>query len=345
MSDLSKFDHNQKLNENTSKVSSPILEKLKEFVREKHYLFDYYHRHKNIQRQSKFKIIWNTIINYFWRNKFQKILTFIILICFSILLIEAFTKSIDDVFIAIVFLTWFILWCIQAVLYQIPYYKEMWEDINTPTKIIDLAEEYDPSNHLKFIKYIANNNTVRDIKREEQRFKIVIISQARAKNIVNSAIPIISFVFVVFVLVIFGIPQNWGNSLEIATIAGFGIIPFITISLSFFIELVSKNLIIYQHCLFILQEALIIAEEREYHQKYISVNNINEKYELILKELQNIAKETKSSQKKSSINKNTKKGSLMEELMKIKTIEAPEDFSTNFDSYMSGDKGARRDIH
>ncbi|MGK7952559.1 MAG: hypothetical protein AB4368_28165 [Xenococcaceae cyanobacterium] len=57
MSDLSEFDHNQKLDENTSKVSSPILEQLKKFVRKKHYLFDYYHRHKNIQRSSKFKII------------------------------------------------------------------------------------------------------------------------------------------------------------------------------------------------------------------------------------------------------------------------------------------------
>lgn len=357
MSHSSKIVDKHQSDELISETSSLISQQLKEFVKNKYYSFDYYRRHKELKPPSKKEIFINAIVDFFWKSKAQKILSSIILFCFTVFLVEIFTKKIPSTFLVGVFILFLLVYLILLIVYSIPNNivrikiksnPTKWLDLSEkddPTKWIKLAEEHDPNEHRKIIENIGNNNSVRDIKIEEQRYKIVTISQAKRKKTTDTTIPLISFLYGMLILFVFGIPEDWENILEIATVAGFGIIPLIQIILSLFAESSSVSLLIYQHCLFILQEALIIAEERENNQKNNSVENIDEKYELILQELQNITKEIKKNKKPSSINKNTKQGSLMKELMKIKTIEAPEDFSTNFDSYLSGDKGAGTDIH
>ena len=342
------MNNQQKLDEHILETSS-ISQQLKEFVKNKYYLFDYYRRHKELKPPSKKEFFINAIVDFFWKSKAQKILTSILFFCFTIFLIEIFTEKINSAFLLSVCILFLVLYFILSIIsstsnnkvkIKIKSNPTKWLDLSEkddPTKWLDLAEEHDPNEHRKIIENIGNKNSVRDIKIEEQRYQIVAISQAERKKQTDKIIPLISFLFAMLILVIFGIPQNWGNTLEIATIAGFGIIPLIQIILPLFAKS-SVSLLIYQHCLFILQEALIIAEERETSLKNISVENINEKYELILQDLQNITKEIKKNKKHSSINKNIKGKNLFRELKKIKIANAPEDFSTNFDSHRNNDE-------
>ena len=331
MSDLSELGNNQKLDKYILNDSSPILEQLKEFIANKNHLFDYYRRHKNVQKPSKSKIICDFIRDFFWKTHFQKILTFFILICFSIFSIEIVTRNVDKLIVGTTFLVYLILSYVQFVAYLILQAKVIIKDIKKTKKWLDIANTYDPNNHINIISNIGEKNSAKDIKIEEQRFKIIIISQTRAKALVNSAIPLVSFLYVLFGLFVFGSPQDWGINLEPYKFLGVGIVYLIIMLFSFFVELMSRNLVIYQHCLLILQEALTIAEKREKNNKLISVKHFNEKYEYLLQELKNITKEMKTKEKKSSINKNIKGKNLFKELKTIKIVDAPRDFSTNFD--------------
>ena len=292
MSKLSKIFKEHEKEQKLSKIQK----ELRKFIKHGYYSFDYYSRHKTIKKQPIVKIIFNRIVNFYFENKFSRRLTYIIV--FIILftrIYKYFTKpSINSEWILFIAL----LICItslfiQMLIFQFPYWQKLREDLSNPAMSIDIASEYNPVNHINTIESIVETNSIRDIKKEEHRFRLVIISQERAKNIADSAIPLISFLYAIFALLIFGVPKNWGDSLEIATFAGFGIVPLTTVIFSFVTELLYRNLLIYQHCLFILQEALITAEERETTQKNISVENLHEKYELILQELQNITKEIK----------------------------------------------------
>ncbi len=165
-----------------------------------------------------------------------------------------------------------------------------------------------------------------------------MLTQVRSKEIGDSLIPLLSIIYVLFLFWVFGNPQS-------ITIGGIGLNSIVIFSLAFLAKISYKNLLINQHCLFILQKALLIAEEREKSNKLISVEDVNEKYEYLLQELKNIAQELKTKDKKSSINKNIKGKNLFQELKKIKITDAPRDLSTNFNSYIDREKSAGTDIH
>ena len=97
MGNLSKIGNKDRSDEDIFfKMPSSISQPLKEFVKEKNYLFDYYRRHKNLKQPSRLNLLWNTIGDFFCGNKLQKIFTFLILVCCTIFLIQVFTKSLDQ---------------------------------------------------------------------------------------------------------------------------------------------------------------------------------------------------------------------------------------------------------
>lgn len=252
-------------------ISPQISQELKHFVGEKHYLFDYYRRHKNLEEPSWIKSLWKTTIDLYWKKKNSRWFTISILFLMSLgLSISFFIDSISNekLIVNTIVLMCCTLTVIQFIIIDSP--QELLKKQHNPIRHIDLAAEFDPSNHLDIIKSIGENNSVKDINIERQRFQIVIISQTRFKNIGDSAIPLIAFFYGIFIVWIFGIHEILGESLNIVTtILGFGLIPLIARVLSFITELSSENLLIYQHCLFILEEALIIAQGKEDESKLL----------------------------------------------------------------------------
>lgn len=341
MNNSSKISNNLVFGEHISEASARILTQLNNFIYEQHYLFDYYKRHKHLEKLSFMQIIINSIKDFFWKNQFQKFLTFLIVVCFIVISSKSWINIFNDI-IKLTTAIYLVSLYIQVIVFLLPYFKKGLNKIKNPKNskyIIDLAS-YDISNHLEYASNIGNNNSIQEIELEEDRFKITMFDQARSKEIGDSFIPLLSIIYVLLLLWFLGNPQ-------VITLGGVGIASFLTLLFSFLVKFSYKNLLINQHCLFILQKAIAIAKKREGQASKhdISLNDINQKYSFILKELQIILKETKANKKVSSINKNIKGKNLFKELKNIKITDAPRDLSTNFDSYINRGESAGTDIH
>lgn len=234
----------------------------------------------------------------------------------------------------------------QFSIYLIILLSDLIPDLKRKTKIKQDIRYTEISTIDKFVKKLLfKKYSLLELKYEEENLK-----ENLAKNEkIQQSLPISLLIFILGSLYImeYMIGISAQNIIDAFPTVFKGLSFFIVITVIFplfFKADYFSNIKFQKQALTALKKAQIL-HEREKVQKNLSIENINEKYESILQELQNITKEIKKDNKPSSINKNTKKGSLMKKLMEIKTIEAPEDFSTNFDSYQSGDKGAGTDIY
>lgn len=245
-----------------SETSADILMQLNNFVSEKHYLFDYYKRHKHLNKPSLSRVFVGIIGNvndFFLKSKIQKSLTISIAIC---LLIGVANKLgiiiFNDIIISTIKSIYLLLFYTQAIIFLYPNIIKGIRDISNfnSSKYISNVISYDISTHLKYAYDIGNNSSSKDIAVEKDRFDIAILDQTRSKEIGDSFIPLISIVYVALISLVLG-----GS--KIISIGGVGVTTIITFLLFFIVKKIDESLLINQHCLFVLQKALTIAKERE----------------------------------------------------------------------------------
>ena len=261
MNNSSEISNYQVFGEYISEASAQILAQLNDFVREKYYLFDYYKRHKHIQKQPILQILFNSLRDLFWESWLQKILTFLIAMSFLVIfIIKSWNNNIDELFISISALIYLLSLSIKILIFLFSDFKTNIRKNNNHYKYIYAVASYNISNHLNYINNIGNNYNSKYIEIEEDRFKIAMIDQARSKEIADSFIPLFSTIYAIVIFFLFG------N----VTLKGVSIFSLIATVFSILIKISYKRSLINQHCLFILQKALAIAKKRE---KKASNNN------------------------------------------------------------------------
>ncbi len=328
MSDSPQIRNHQKLNQNNQKNSSRILEELKEFIPEGNRKFNFYDKRVSIK---------TSLLSQIWNNRWFVFIGILIIISCLVIPIALELNFPEQLVLHIVY------WILGIIFLLIGcfYYKlyRAWKNLilKTWTKSIsEVQKNFNCINYQTIIKKIGNKYKSEDIKEAEITFKITNIFKTSGKLLINAIIPIMSIVFILLFIHGIGIPVTKLQALSryrtLIGLSGIGLVTLTIILFNLLTELVCQDIVIYQQCILILQEAYSIAKNKEDEAKFALITKVSRQYELLLKEIQNIGQNIDINQDESSINKNIKGKKLFQELKKIKIVDAPRDFSTNFDS-------------
>lgn len=189
-------------------------------------------------------------------------------------------------------------------------YREFIKTIkNTRKKAIDRAANYNIDSYYEVINILGNQFKQKALNKEEIRFNFIINERKYRKNILVKLTPALAIIIVLAGFYTFGIPNydQITNKFFNTFLSISGIIAIVKIALDICNELLSKDVIVYERCVLILQKAQSIAKEKE-------------------------------EKRASSINKNVKGKNLFRELRKIKIADAPVNPSTDSDYYKNDDE-------
>lgn len=180
---------------------------------------------------------------------------------------------------------------------------------NTRKEAIDRAASYDIDSYYEVINILGNQFKQKALNQEEIRFNLIINERKYRKNILIKLTPALAIIIVLAGVYTFGMPnyEQITNKFFNTFLSISGIIAIVKIALDVYNELLSKDVIVYERCVLILQKAQNIAKKKEEKRNY-------------------------------SINKNVKGKNLFRELRKIKIADAPVNPSTDSDYYKNDDE-------
>ena len=128
------------------------------------------------------------------------------------------------------------------------------------------AQAYSFDSYYEIIEELGENFYAEHLQREELRFQLIIEQRKRNSNIFSKGTALLSILFVVVAILIFGAPKPETEiNLLFGTIAGFSGVSFVVkVAFDVILEwLNSQDIDVYTKCILILQHAQIIAKEEE----------------------------------------------------------------------------------
>ena len=128
------------------------------------------------------------------------------------------------------------------------------------------AEAYNFNPYYELINELGENFYAEHLQREELRFKLILEDRRKESNIIQKGSLLISILLIVLAIWIYGPPkEDTEISLLFDTIVGFSGISFVVkVALDILLEWRDQqDMDVYNKCIFILQNAQIIAKEEE----------------------------------------------------------------------------------
>ena len=333
----SELSNNQEPNQNTQQKSSGILEELKEFIPKGNSKFNFIDKKVTLKK---------SVMGSIWKNRWLVLILFMMII--NLLLIRIFLElnfSDNLIYHAVYGLLFAMV--VLSIYFFIQLYRD-WKNLILKTwkkSIAIVQSNFDCSNYHTFIKQIGDKYKIEEIKEAEIIFKITSIFKTGSKLLINVIVPIMSIVLIWIFINVIGISatkiQAISKYITLIGISGIGVVTFTVIVFNLLTELICQDLVVYQQCILILQEAYHVAKNKEDEEKFSLISKVYQQNKLILNAIQNIENKKASS----SLNKNIKGKNLFKELKNIKITDAPRDLSTSFDFYMNRGESAGTDIH
>lgn len=133
---------------------------------------------------------------------------------------------------------------------------------NTKIKAIQRLRNYNTNSYHQIIQELGSNFTKNDLSKAEVEFRSITNQIKDRKGFLSKINPFLAIVIVILIIFLFGLPNfnQQGNQIFSSILSASGIITIIKIVLDIYIELVSKDLVIYDQCILVLQKSQNIAE-------------------------------------------------------------------------------------
>ncbi len=132
---------------------------------------------------------------------------------------------------------------------------------NTKIKAIQKVRNYNSNSYYQIIQELGSQFTKNDLSKAEVKFRAIINQIKDRKGFLSKLNPFLAITIVILIIFLFGVPNfnQQGNQIFSPILSASGIITIVKIFLDIYIELISKDLLIYEQCILILQKAQNIA--------------------------------------------------------------------------------------
>ncbi|MDJ0634740.1 MAG: hypothetical protein QNJ34_16240 [Xenococcaceae cyanobacterium MO_188.B29] len=133
-----------------------------------------------------------------------------------------------------------------------------------PKEFINKIREVRIDDYWDVIKKLGNNIDLASLKKEKIKIKVILNKIKKSEKRMEKFNYIFALLFILLIVFVFGIPVHSLDKNWIVSILGIsGVIAIITATLSLIREVSDGYIIIYEKCLFILQEAEVLANALE----------------------------------------------------------------------------------